>query len=194
MSPHVLQIGDHLIDLLNPDPAKIDPVAVIRRLSTIRRFGGEPFALTVLEHMELTGLVAEILAPTPALAPRCRAWGRRHDLHEGLIGDVILPVSRLVDRGGQYGLEALKARLDTALAGHFNTPGLGSRVRAAVARADAVSASIEWLHVMDRPPVSWLVDIPPRIPFSTLTEARMRASLISSAASVGRLIGYGAAE
>ncbi|MBD3805263.1 MAG: hypothetical protein IE919_18795, partial [Thioclava sp.] len=159
MSPHTLQVGDHLIDLLNPDPATIDPVAVIRRLSTIRRFGGEPSALTVLEHQELTGLVARVLAPTVGHEAPCREWGRRHDLHEGVIGDIVSPVARLTARHGPNGLDALKRRIDKALAPAFGSE-VTPRIREVVGRADAIAASIEWVDVMNGPPVDWLVPVP----------------------------------
>lgn len=187
---YVIQVGEGTLDLLAPEPAEIDPVAILRRVGTIRRFGGEPGALTVLEHQELVGIIAGEIAPM-VVSSEARRIGRRHDLHEGVISDIPSPVGRLLDNASR--LSDLKDRLDDALSAHFGPCRGDWPVSVSVKEADQIAMAIEWLYVLRREPRDWVPKIPGHLMPDIqdwLASARQQARSIYASSLYGHFEGY----
>ena len=98
------QIGTGMINLLNPQPDQIDTQAVNVNLMNMRRFNGNPNALTIMQHSELVALLIEMDRaegfPTDIYGTQLwndsREWARHHDDHEAIIGDIVGPVKDLI--------------------------------------------------------------------------------------------------
>lgn len=177
---NMLMFGRKLIDLDDPKPDQIDYAAVRPALSRIRRFGGNPNALTVRQHGIFVRLLFEWACkdtPFPVeekdILPYIAHWCEHHDDHEAIIGDIPGPVKRYLSAADDgKTLARLEQSLDFAL--HRACPEemdylvpwrYPTKIRVivdAVDHFDRWAETLEWLHVLHQPRQSWNVHIPSR--------------------------------
>jgi hypothetical protein len=150
-----LSIGRHYVNLLNPLPEQIDIFAVDERLAAIRRFSGDPFALTVAQHVDLV----QELAVQDLASPDVILWARHHDDHEAITGDIPGPLKALI-RGETDLLTRIEIGLDRAICAQRGLPVPSDQTRAAVHVYDKQAETLEWLVVLGRKPAPWNVEVP----------------------------------
>ncbi|ARB05739.1 hypothetical protein [Synechococcus virus S-ESS1] len=163
-----IHIGSKVIDMMNPHPDELDIPAIEERLKKIVRFSDHPKALTVWQHTRLTERLVELDytysfdASSEHLFEQVRRWAKHHDDHEGVIGDIVYPVKRLISDRTNV-LEIVEVRLDIAIcqARGFDYPT--EQVRGLTHRYDMAAQTLEWLFAMERPPEPWNPACPPHI-------------------------------
>jgi len=173
-----LQFGRQLVDLERPQPEQIDWPLVRQRLRAIRRFSGDPAALTVWQHTRLAAILfAEDVEKTRDMAPRFRAavrdWCHNHDNHEALTGDIPGPIKEMVTRvsNGHSPLGLIEWNLDRAIHGAAVAAGEayiwpdeidvhGEHVRRVTHHYDKLAETFEWRFVLRRPPGAWCARLP----------------------------------
>ncbi|WP_120443630.1 YfbR-like 5'-deoxynucleotidase [Paracoccus yeei] len=133
------------LDLLDPTPVDIEITDIAHGLSFVARWNGQTrgeWAYSVAEH---SLLVEEIHArANPDCDPRWRLAALLHDAPEYVIGDMISPVKSALGR--EYG--QMDARLAAAIHLRFGLPAqLPKPVKAAIKRADRISARLEALQI-----------------------------------------------
>lgn len=133
-------ISGKKVYLDNPSEDDIILEDAVRALSRIPRFGGHTDKFfSVAQH---SVLVAS-LCPTS-----CKREGLMHDLIEAYVGDVILPIKRMVP-----GFKALEERFQNLIAKKFN---LTYPYPAPVKEADIIAMQIEATNLM--PSVAHMYD------------------------------------
>ncbi|MFZ5708844.1 MAG: HD domain-containing protein [Pseudomonadota bacterium] len=133
------------LDLLDPTPMDIEIEDIAHGLAFVARWNGQTvgdWPYSVAEH---SLLVEEIFSRAEPAAPaRWRLAALLHDAPEYVIGDMISPVKAAVGPG--YG--DLDERLAAAIHLRFGLPAmLPKGVKAAIKRADRVSAWLEAVHI-----------------------------------------------
>jgi 5'-deoxynucleotidase YfbR-like HD superfamily hydrolase len=133
------------LDLLDPTPVDVEIEDIAHGLAFVARWNGQTrgdWPYSVAEH---SLLVEELFARDAAdAAPRWRLAALLHDAPEYVIGDMISPVKSAV--GPAYG--EMDARLAAAVHLRFGLPAtLPPRVKAAIKRADRVSAWLEAVRI-----------------------------------------------
>lgn len=102
------------IDLLNPDPAAINPWDIAQALSRQARFGGHGRSFySVAEH----SVNAHRLAVLDGLDPAVRRLVLLHDAAEAYLGDVVLPLKRHLPDYAR-----IESRMQAAIAERFSLP------------------------------------------------------------------------
>jgi 5'-deoxynucleotidase YfbR-like HD superfamily hydrolase len=129
------------LDLLDPAPLDIEIEDIAHGLAFVARWNGQtegahPFS--VAEHSLLVeDIYGRLLPGAPA---RWRLAALIHDAPEYVIGDMISPVKAAIGPG----YAALDERLTAAIHLRFGLPAqLPARVKAAIKRADRISAWLE---------------------------------------------------
>ena len=129
------------LDLLDPTPVDIEIEDIAHGLAFVARWNGQTLGdwpYSVAEHSLLVEML--FVDAWPQAPAKWRLAALLHDAPEYVIGDMISPVKNAV--GPQY--EALDARLAAAIHIRFGLPAvLPARVKAAIKRADRVSAWLE---------------------------------------------------
>lgn len=147
-----LMFGAKLIDLADPHPDDVDLDAVHARIASIRRFSGDPFALTVSAHSRAVwALAMDACAP-----PRVTEWSLYHDMHEAFTGDIPAPVKRYLFEHSPA-LANLEFALDRAICGAAGIPEPTPETRDGVRFFDKLAETLEWVHVLQRPEAGWNV-------------------------------------
>ena len=129
------------LDLLDPTPVDIELEDIAHGLAFVARWNGQTrgdWPYSVAEHSLLVEALFARL--DPGVAARWRLAALLHDGPEYVIGDMISPVKAAV--GSAYG--QLDSRLAAAIHIRFGLPAqLPSRIKAAIKRADRISAWLE---------------------------------------------------
>lgn len=159
-----LKIGNGFIrDLLNPKTEELDISAIRGRLMTMKRFSGNPEALTVQQHVVLVGIVANILGQHPREWGReVRFWCHHHDMHEGIIGDIPGPLKTLIGEHSSI-LDVIEEGLDAAICEKLGMTPPSPMIRAIVHEYDKIAETIEWVYVLGETPEPWNKPIPKQL-------------------------------
>lgn len=148
-----LKIGQHIVDLLNPTPEMIDLDAIEDALWSVRRWSGNPKALTIRQHTMLVRNLAKRWGEPPQVIEWC--W--HHDDHEGIIGDIPGPLKHWINAQMEphQNLNDLEDGLDYAIcmARGINIPL--TNVRRSVHFYDKLAETLEWRFVLDEPQALW---------------------------------------
>jgi uncharacterized protein len=133
------------LDLLDPSPLDVEIEDIAHGLAFVARWNGQTrgeWPFSVAEHSLLVEeLYAEI---APRAEPRWRLAALLHDAPEYVIGDMISPVKDAL--GPEY--PAMDGRLAAAVHLRFGLPAaLPAQVKAAIKRADRVSAWLEAVRI-----------------------------------------------
>jgi hypothetical protein len=133
------------LDLLDPTPVDIEISDIAHGLAFVARWNGQTLGDWPYSVAEHSLLVEEIFAlANPGQPARWRLAALLHDAPEYVIGDMISPVKSAV--GAAYG--ELDQRLAAAVHLRFGLPAiLPDKVKAAIKRADRVSAWMEAVEV-----------------------------------------------
>ncbi len=132
-----------VLDIAHPRPADVDPRFLILRLAEMRRFSGNPAALTVAEHQTFCALLADDMGMSePAVE-----WAGHHDDHEFATGDMVSPLQRAI---GTEQLPVVQQRWDVAIARRLGLREPTGSVRAEVARVDRIALGVEWMICLGR--------------------------------------------
>lgn len=151
-----IQCGTKLIEnIWNPKASEIDLDHIEHALRGIVRYSGHQKALTVHQHRKL---VAE-LAAQDKMPEEVVWWAEHHDDHEGIIGDIVSPLKRLISHRTNI-LEIVETRLDIAICEARGVDYPNWAVRERVDHYDKLAATIEWVHCMGETRQAWNVDIP----------------------------------
>lgn len=155
---YVSRLGEHDIDLMHPDPQTIDLDALDAKLAAIRRYGGEPEALTVMQHVNLVLLLIDKdrkdRIQGGVLKENVRRWAAHHDDHEAIIGDIINPVKQLVAQQSDA-LYNMERRIDLAICKARRIPTPTPEVMSWVHDYDILASTLEWRFVLGRPEEPW---------------------------------------
>ena len=133
------------LDLLDPTPVDIEIEDIAHGLAFVARWNGQTLGDWPYSVAEHSLLVEQLFCRMNPQAPLkwCLA-ALLHDAPEYVIGDMISPVKAAVGPG--YG--ALDERLAAAVHLRFGLPAvLPGPVKAAIKRADRVSAWMEAIHI-----------------------------------------------
>lgn len=180
-----IQIGSKMVDLLNPTADQIDLDAIEMRLKSSRRFSGHPGALTIHQHQMLVKrMVTEQFSviPTFDMPEEVKdfwfhviRWAKHHDDHEGVIGDIVAPVKKLVSSRSNI-LEIVETRLDIVIceARGFEYPTYMERQM--LHHYDKMAETVEWRYAMrlDEEPWNYLLTDSPVTPWPELAEWAQR--------------------
>jgi 5'-deoxynucleotidase YfbR-like HD superfamily hydrolase len=147
-----LMFGTKLIDLADPHPDDVDLDAVHSRIASIRRFSGDPRALTVSAHSRAVWALARAATAPQAVVQ----WALCHDMHEAFTGDIPAPVKRYLSEHSPA-LANLEFALDRAICGAMKIPEPTPEIREGVRFFDKLAETLEWLHVLQRPEAGWNV-------------------------------------
>jgi hypothetical protein len=136
-------IGDRLVaDIRFPRPGEVDIAFLEQRMHSIRRFSGNPKALTVFEHLQLVGRLAE----AEGLSPSAVLWAYRHDFHEYALGDNVGPLKSALGAP----LLAIERRWDEAIYAALGDAPPTAADRLAVKPLDTLALSLEWHLCLER--------------------------------------------
>lgn len=145
MGRNAILLGRVMVpDFLAPRAQDVDVDFMHHRMRTIVRFNGNPAALTLEEHHRVT----RGMALNMGLGAEAADWAGRHDLHEYATGDHVRPMQAAL--GYQDSLSEVQDRWDEAICDAMGFPRPSARVRAEVARADAVALGLEWSFALGR--------------------------------------------
>lgn len=145
-----LMLGSKLIDLAAPRGEDVDLDAVHARLASIRRFSGDPQALTVSAHSRVVAALAREAAAHPDVV----RWSLCHDMHEAFTGDIPAPVKRYLS-DYTSALADLEFALDRAICEAMGIPEPTTEVRNSVRFFDKLAETLEWVHILQRPEAGW---------------------------------------
>ena len=154
MKQPYLQIGNGVVDLINPKAEQIDLRAVEQNLWTAHRFTNNPKALTVRQHTTLVRDLAVMLNGSPAAI----RWSEHHDDHEGIIGDIPGPLKTYIERAATedtLSLSDIEIGLDVAICGARGIDVPDDMIRQEVHFYDKLAETLEWLFVLGRDPEPW---------------------------------------
>lgn len=147
MSTRMETYTGRLIDLSRPDPADVCIEDIAWHLSRIPRFGGATNKENVYTVAQHSVLVLNRVKQTSAGADNALLLtALLHDAHEAYIGDIIAPMSNLLDLRAP--IERLKQRMQKAvhvgLLGKDFEPHEGTLIK----QADEWAAYYEAYHLM----------------------------------------------
>jgi uncharacterized protein len=133
------------LDLLDPSPLDVEIEDIAHGLAFVARWNGQTvgeYPFTVAEHsLIVEELFGEIM---PRAEARWRLAALLHDAPEYVIGDMISPVKDAL--GPEYA--GMDGRLAAAVHLRFGLPAaLPAQVKAAIKRADRVSAWLEAVRI-----------------------------------------------
>lgn len=149
-----LQIGEKVVDLLDPRQDQIDLRALEQNLWTIRRFSSNPVALILRQHTSLVRALAVHLKGSAAAI----AWAEYHDDHEGIIGDIPGPLKSYIEHSAdpeRLSLNDIERKLDGAIAAARGIALPDDFTREEVHFYDKLAETLEWLFILKRPPEVW---------------------------------------
>ena len=152
-----VQIGSKLIaDLRTPKAEEIDLEGLEAALKTLRRFSSTPGALVVWDH-EI--VVEELMkAIDPSMPEEVLWWGRHHDDHEGVIGDLPGPFGRLINEYTDI-VSVTKGNLDRVICAAHGRPYPSFTTRSRVSPYDRLSETLEWRFLLGHPQRPWNVNL-----------------------------------
>jgi 5'-deoxynucleotidase YfbR-like HD superfamily hydrolase len=155
--------GSRLIaDIMNPKASELDMDFIAEKLRHIKRFSGHPRALNIEQH-HLVVYKLEVMDRSGYVDDEDRAesldWGLNHDRHEGLIGDTISPVKKVIAMHTPI-LKVLERGIDEAICENLGIPYPSLRIKAIVRHYDKIAESIEWVHALRNEPADWNYPIP----------------------------------
>ncbi len=159
MHPVKIQCGALLIeDAMNPKQTEIDIQGIESRMMTIKRFGGHPRALNVMQHSKLVERMATV-EDAHAMLPHEMAdaiirWAKHHDYHEGITGDIIGPMKTLIGQETDI-IRRLEETLDRAICEKLGFLYPGPRVHQIVHVIDKAAETLEWVFAMGQELASW---------------------------------------
>jgi len=162
MTEFCIQIGTKMIDLMDPKPDQLDMNAIETNLKFSKRFSGAPGALSIYQHANLVVRMIEMDRKLGfensehghVLWQQCCKWPGKHDHHEGVLGDIVAPVKRLISSRTNI-LEIVEIKLDRAISDFFEIEHPSEVVRGHVHRYDKAAETLEWLFSMNRKPEPW---------------------------------------
>jgi 5'-nucleotidase len=174
----VVWTGSGLLDLRDPDPAKIDLRDIARGLSRAYRFGGQTRDDLPPYSVAWHSLFCEAVADQMGLPLWARLQVLLHDAPEYVLGDMITPI-KVLDPVYQ----GLESDLWRAVAARFDVP---EDHHPALREIDAMAAEVERLHLI--PAGAW--DPAPQVPaewagmgerWIAFTQSRSPEATLSSA-------------
>lgn len=142
------------VDLINPDPATIEPQDIAVSLSRVARFGGHTIeAFSVAQHSMLCLRIADDMH-RQSLSPAERLAVLLHDAHEAYIGDITTPVAQVLD---PHAITLLKHRLQAAIHRRFRlaSPVVYSGL---IEEPDRIALLTEKRDLMAPEPRPWAID------------------------------------
>lgn len=111
--------GGRLLDLADPQPDQIELSDIAHALGNTCRFGGHiKRYYSVAEH-SMNG--ARIVAANGGTLTQVLGF-LMHDAHEAYIGDLPTPLKTAIRATGDNGYDAIRRKLDNAIADKFNLP------------------------------------------------------------------------
>jgi 5'-deoxynucleotidase YfbR-like HD superfamily hydrolase len=148
-----------IADLNQPKVEEIKLDEIENKLRTIKRFGGQPKALTVWQHTMLVcklieGESVEELDPLGNYKADLITYAHFHDYHEGITGDIIGPIKTFLYQHTDA-LHRLEMALDHAIhmAANVGTPS--PMARSLVHRYDKAAETLEWVFALGEEPEEW---------------------------------------
>ena len=172
MSDPCLKIGSKLVNLMNPSPDMIDLDAIEANLWQNRRFSNNPKALVVGQHRWLVRELALMMTWEPD-SP-VAVWCYHHDDHEGIIGDIVGPIKRLISQHSSV-IEDLESKLDAAICFKRGLLVPSPQTREIVHYFDKLAETLEWLYCLGYEREPWNLPLPGDIPEHMLV-ARVRVA------------------
>ena len=124
------------VDIGNPVLTLEQAFALNDATTRMKRFNGNPDALSVNQHHNLCGLIAHAMGKPQSVLD----WADCHDLHEGALGDIISPVKEYIDSDKLRHLEKV---WDIAIAKATGYPPPTDETYEAVREIDLISRRIE---------------------------------------------------
>ncbi|MFO1208178.1 MAG: HD family hydrolase [Amaricoccus sp.] len=133
------------LDLLDPSPLDVEVEDIAHGLAFVARWNGQTRGEHPYSVAEHSLLVEELYGRiVPRAETRWRLAALLHDAPEYVIGDMISPVKAAVGPG----YAELDHRLARAVHVRFGLPAeLPAAVKAAIKRADRISAWLEAVHI-----------------------------------------------
>ena len=169
----MLKIGSFSLDVLNPDPLKIDLAQIERNLWTVHRFSNNPQALVVRQHTKLVSkLAVKMKEPVDVVD-----WCKHHDDHEGIIGDIPGPLKSWLNTRMIFPtMDDLEEGLDRAICSARSSAYPDQELRRRVHFYDKLAETLEWLFVLGEPRADW------NKPFENwISEAEARRMIVDCA-------------
>lgn len=153
--PVILRIGAYSLDVLEPDPLKIDLAQIERNLWSAHRFSNNPQSLVVRQHTKLVSkLAVKMKEPVDVVD-----WCKHHDDHEGIIGDIPGPLKHWINaqlfEGTGPTLDDVEERLDRAICTARGTAYPDQELRQRVHFYDKLAETLEWLFVLGEQRAAW---------------------------------------
>lgn len=138
-----------IVDLRNPDPAKITLEAIAHQLAGLNRWvAATEMPISVAQHSEIVFHVFCRLFPK---LRRRAIYALLHDGHEYVLGDIVTPVQRLlaeddpaIDARIAHWKAVWDVAIRTALLVPQIVPGRDDELMAAIHAADIIARDIEW--------------------------------------------------
>ena len=175
MSNPCLQIGQSLVDLTAPTADMIDLDAIELNLWNTRRFSNNPKALVVGQHRWLVRELATLLGWDHK--SEIAVWCYHHDDHEGIIGDIVGPIKRLISLKTDV-IDQLEGKLDAAICERRGIPVPSAETRRKVHYFDKLAETLEWLHCLGYERQPWNLPVPGDVPESQLVTLVRIAQLL----------------
>ena len=153
MRDFCITFGGRDVSLANPTPESINTKELAKRVETIRRFSGDPRALTVGHHERFVAALCKadplsVILSSKANMAECVVYGRVHDRPEALTGDVPAPLKAYLRSQGDYALDRVETRLTRAVLAAYGINEVRDEVLRAVYKYDKVAAALEWRFAM----------------------------------------------
>ena len=143
------------LDLVNPDPADVDPADIAHSLSRLCRYAG-----ATREHYSVAEHCCHVHDWLQRRHRPLAFPGLLHDAHEYVLTDIPSPIMAALSGAGRADFSALKRRLDVAIGRRFSVePDLFRHE--AVREADRRILLDELAAQLAPPPKSWQVEGPP---------------------------------
>lgn len=163
--PVRLQIGGVIIhDVMNPTRTEVEEVYphMMERHKRLRRWSDHPKALTVHQHKKLVVRMVDMSKmdfDMPETFLEVKQWAEHHDDHEGLTGDIVGPMKTLIGRETDI-LDRLETVWDKAICRHLGILYPSETIKGLVHRYDKAAETLEWIHAMGRPRMTWNHAVP----------------------------------